>query len=199
MTPLHLFTTSSQIKLPSWPGEIIVVGKNSKPDSLKFKTGLSHVILNSMISKYIREGKKMMEQIHKRLANELVRTILERYVRKELDVEQTMDLLGLKRSQLFEWVKRYKENPESFSTESNRIGKRRISEGLESNILKELEIEKALIDNPSMPIRVYNYSYLKDQLWKKYRQEVSAPTIIDRAKKTVFTFPNQRRSIMTGR
>jgi len=165
----------------------------------------------------------MMEQIHKRLANELVRTILERYVRKELDVEQTMDLLGLKRSQLFEWVKRYKENPESFSTESNRIGKRRISEGLESNILKELEIEKALIDNPSMPIRVYNYilkeleiekalidnpsmpirvynySYLKDQLWKKYRQEVSAPTIIDRAKKTVFTFPNQRRSIMTGR
>ena len=199
MTPLHLFTTSSQIKLPSWPGEIIVVGKNSKPDSLKFKTGLSHVILNSMISKYIREGKKMMEQIHKRLANELVRTILERYVRKELDVEQTMDLLGLKRSQLFEWVKRYKENPESFSTESPRLWKRRISEGLESNILKELEIEKALIDNPSMPIRVYNYSYLKDQLWKKYRQEVSAPTIIDRAKKTVFTFPNQRRSIMTGR
>ena len=141
----------------------------------------------------------MMEQIHKRLANDLVRTILERYVRKELDVEQTMDLLGLKRSQLFEWVKRYKENPESFSTESPRLWKRRISEGLESNILKELEIEKALIDNPSMPIRVYNYSYLKDQLWKKYRQEVSAPTIIDRAKKTVFTFPNQRRSIMTGR
>ena len=175
------------------------VGKNSKPDSLKFKTGLSHVILNSMISKYIREGKKMTEQIHKRLANDLVRTVLERYVKKELDVEQTMDLLGLKRSQLFEWVKRYKENPESFFTESTRIGKRRISEELESNILKELEIEKALIDNPSMPIRVYNYSYLKDQLWKKYRQEVSAPTIIDRAKKTVFTFPNQRRSIMTGR
>src|SRR4030066_388384 len=77
------------------------VGKNSKPDSLKFKTGLSHAILNSRISKYIREGKKMTEQIHKRLANDLVRTVLERYVKKELDVEQTMDLLGLKRSQLF--------------------------------------------------------------------------------------------------
>lgn len=141
----------------------------------------------------------MTEQIHKRLANDLVRTVLERYVRKELDVEQTMDLLGLKRSQFFEWVERYKKNPESFSTERPRIEKRRISEELESNILKELEIEKALIDNPSMPIRVYNYSYLKDQLCKKYRQEVSVPTIIDRAKKKVFTYPNLRKSIMIVR
>ncbi|MEK6726547.1 MAG: hypothetical protein AABY54_08380 [Deltaproteobacteria bacterium] len=53
----------------------------------------------------------MTEQIHKRLSNELVRTVLERYIRKEIDAEQTMDLLGLKRSQFFEWVKRYKENP----------------------------------------------------------------------------------------
>jgi hypothetical protein len=141
----------------------------------------------------------MTEQIHKRLSNELVRTVLEKYIREEIDAEQTMDLLGLKRSQFFEWVKRYKENPEGFCTESKRPGNHRTDEELEKNIINELEIEKGLIDDQSMPVRVYNYSYLKDQLWKKYRQDVSVPTIIDRAKKTVFTYPGLRRSIMTVR
>ncbi len=141
----------------------------------------------------------MAEQIHKRLSNELVRTVLERYVSKELDVERAMGLLGLKRSQLFEWVKRYKENPENFCIESNRPGNRRISRELEENIIKELKTEKRLIDDPSMPIRDYNYSYLKDQLWKKYRQEVSVPTIINRAKKKVFIFQSLIKKHMTGR
>ncbi len=141
----------------------------------------------------------MTEQIHKRLSNELVRTVLERYVMKEIDTEQTMDLLGLKRSQFFEWVKRYKEDPEGFCTESKRPGNHRTDEELEKNIINELEIERGLIDDQSMPVRFYNYSYLKDQLWKKYRQEVSVPTIINRAKKTAFTYPNQRRNIMTAR
>lgn len=141
----------------------------------------------------------MTEQIHKRLANELVRTVLERYVREEIDVEQTMALLGLKRSQFFEWVKRYKENPKGFCTESKRTGNHRTDEELEKNIISELEIEKGLIDDQSIPVRFYNYSYLKDQLWKKYRQEVSVPTIIDRAKKKVITYPSLRRNIMTVR
>ena len=141
----------------------------------------------------------MTEQIHKRLSNELVRTVLERYIRKEIEAEQTMDLLGLKRSQFFEWVKRYKENPEGFCTESKRTGNHRTDEELEKNIINELEIEKGLIDDQSMPVRFYNYSYLKDQLWKKYRQEVSVPTIITRAKKTASTYPSLRKSIMTGR
>src|SRR4030067_2127536 len=141
----------------------------------------------------------MTEQIHKRLSNELVRTVLDRYIRKEIDAEQTMDLLGLKRSQFFEWVKRYKEDPEGFCTESKRQGNHRTDEELEKNILNELEIEKGLIDDQSMPVRFYNYSYLKDQLWKKYGQGVSVPTIINRAKKTVFTYLNQRRNIMTAR
>lgn len=141
----------------------------------------------------------MTEQIHKRLSNELVVAVLEKYIRKELDVDQAMELVGLKRSQLFEWVKRYKERPEDFCMESKRTGNRRIGEELENNILTELKIEKALIDDPAMPVRVYNYSYLKDQLWKKYQQEVSVPTIVDRAKKTVFTYPSQRRRLMTVR
>lgn len=142
----------------------------------------------------------MGEQIHKRLSDEQVRMILKRYVKKDLGSEQAMDLLGLKRSQFFEWVKKYREGQEDFTIEYSRKGKnRRIGKDIEENILKELKIEKALIGDPAIPIRFYNYSFIQDQLRKKYRQEVSLPTIIDRAKKTVFISPDQRRRFMTMR
>ena len=46
-----------------------------------------------------------------------------------------------------------------------------------------------------MPIRTYNYSYIRDQLWSKYSQKVSVPTIIDRAKKNNFYFPSNATPI----
>lgn len=142
----------------------------------------------------------MKEQIHKRLTVEQVKTILDRYIKKELDAEYAMDLLDLKRRQFFEWVKRYKEDPDVFTIEYNRQGNgARISEYLEENILSELRIERSLIDDPAMPVKFYNYSYILDQLRKKYQQKVSLPTIIDRAKKTAFTFQGQQKSFMTVR
>ncbi|MBI5327770.1 MAG: hypothetical protein HZB80_05705 [Deltaproteobacteria bacterium] len=53
----------------------------------------------------------MTEQINKRLIDEQVRMILERYLKKELNAKQGMDLLGLKRRQFFEWANKYRENP----------------------------------------------------------------------------------------
>lgn len=50
----------------------------------------------------------MSEQLHKRLSEEQVKMILDRYVKKELGSEQAMNLLGLKRSQFFELVKKYR-------------------------------------------------------------------------------------------
>jgi len=54
---------------------------------------------------------------------------------------------------------------------------------IEQNILKELRREKKLIKNPDIPIKSYNYSYIRDLLRSQYRQKVSLPTIIKRAKK----------------
>jgi len=143
----------------------------------------------------------MVEQLHKRFIDEQVRMILERYLKKELSAKQGMDLLGLKRSQFFEWVKRYKESGEDFNIEYKRSNDhRRISEAIEENIQKELTIEKAFIDDPAMTIRFYNYSYIQDLLSEKYQQEVSLPTIIDRAKKKKgFTYQDQKRGFMTMR
>lgn len=44
-----------------------------------------------------------------------------------------------------------------------------------------------------MPIRSYNYSYIRDQLWSKYKQKISLPTIIDRAKKHNLYLPRKKK------
>jgi len=142
----------------------------------------------------------MTEQIHKRLTEEQVEMILNRYNKNELSREQAMELLGLKRRQFFEWLKKYRENRKDFSIEySRKRSNRKIDKGIEENIIKELKVEKGLIDDPAMAIRFYNYSYIQDLLRKQHQQEVSLPTIIDRAKKGVFTYQDQKRQFMTMR
>jgi len=141
----------------------------------------------------------MTEQVHKRLIEEQVKMILERFVRKEISSEQAMGLLELKRSQFFEWVKKYRESGETFTIQYHREGKtRKIQPGMERKILQELKAEKSLVEDPTLPIRTYNYSYIRDQLDKKYHYQVSLPTIIDRAKKTIVIFRgvNGRSMIM---
>ena len=58
---------------------------------------------------------------------------------------------------------------------------RKIDPDIEKNIVKELKTEKDLIKAKEVPIKYYNYSYIKDLLEQKYNQKVSLPTIIDRA------------------
>jgi hypothetical protein len=46
-----------------------------------------------------------------------------------------------------------------------------------------------------VPLKSYNYSYIKDLLEEKYNQKVSLPTIIDRAKKNDFYLRKPKRTI----
>jgi len=78
---------------------------------------------------------------------------------------------------------RYKKDPDNFSIQYKRnIGNYRIDREIEANIIKELKIEKDLIKVKDVPIRCYNYSYIKDILENDYNQKVSLSTIINRAK-----------------
>ncbi len=143
------------------------------------------------------EEQEMTEQVHKRLIDEQVKMVVDRFIRKELSSEQAMQLLGLKRSQFFEWVRRYRESEAAFTIQYHREGKSRgVRPVVERRILQELKAEKALIDDPSLPVRFYNYSYIRDQLSRKYGYRVSLPTIIDRAKKTVFTSLEESKKSM---
>ena len=54
-------------------------------------------------------------------------------------------------------------------------------------------MEKDLIKNKEIPIKYYNYSYIKDLLEQKYGQKVSLPTIIDRTKRNNFYFLRPKR------
>lgn len=136
----------------------------------------------------------MTEQVHKRLTDEQVRMILGRYAAKELTAAEAMELLSLKRRQFFQWTQRYREDPDGFTVQYRRKeNNKKLDVALDRHILEELAIEKALINDPALPVRFYNYSYIQDQIRKNYQEKVSLPTIIDRAKKTVSISPGPRR------
>ena len=142
----------------------------------------------------------MGEQVHKRLTDEQVKMVLGRYLAKELKSAEAIELLGLKRRQFFKWVQRYKRNPDGFTVSYQRKeAHRRLDNAVDRHIIEELAIEKALIDDPALPIRFYNYSYIQDQIRKNYQEKVSLPTIIDRAKKRVSTSPGPKKPSMIMR
>jgi hypothetical protein len=122
------------------------------------------------------------KQLHKRLDEQTVIAVLERYLSKELSVEDAMQYIGLGRSQFFAVVKAYREQKDDFSIAYTRQSQKRISSDAEKHILAELEKEKKLIENKDIPVTTYNYSAIQDTLVETYGVAVSLPTIIARAK-----------------
>ncbi len=136
-----------------------------------------------------------MSQIHKRFTSDQVKELLERYERNELERKYIQEILGIKRRRFFMLLKQYKENPKHFTIQYERNTPSRISPDIEQNILKELSIEKEIIQNQEIPLKSYNYSYLKDRLRGKYRQKVSLTTVIHRAKQHGFYCPKPKRTL----
>jgi hypothetical protein len=125
-----------------------------------------------------------MVQLHKRFADSQVKELIERYLRKEIERSYIQEVLGIGKTRFFALIKAYRHNPYEFSVHYERAtNPRTIPQEVEANILRELHIEKHLIEDKDVPLRHYNYSYITDLLETKYHQKVSLPTIIDRAKK----------------
>jgi len=135
-----------------------------------------------------------MVQIHKEFTDSQVKELIERYLKKEIKIHYVLEILGIKRSRFFVLLKQYKECPNKFSIQYGRKAKtRKISESIEHNIIKELKIEKDMIKNTEIPLRYYNYSYIRNLLEERYNQKVSLSTIIDRAKKNDFYLKRKPR------
>ena len=93
-------------------------------------------------------------------------------------------------------LKQYRENPKEFTIQYQRTTPpANLPRTLEHNILKELSIEKGIIQNKEIPLKSYNYSFIKDHLRKKYRQKVSLTTVIRRAKKHGFYLKKPKRTL----
>jgi len=135
-----------------------------------------------------------MSQLHKRFTSDQVKELLERYLKKEVERSYIQEILSIRRRRFFTLLNQYKEDPQHFSIQYQRTTPARISREVEQNILKELTIEKGIIQNKEIPLKSYNYSFIKDHLKKKYRQKVSLTTVIRRAKKHGFYLKKPKRT-----
>lgn len=122
-----------------------------------------------------------MAQIHKRFTLEQVIVLLSSYENGNLSRSDIQDVLGIGKTRFFEILKQYRSNPDSFSIDYKRNNKSRLSMEAEEKIRLFLEEDKALIDNPDLPIHTYNYSAINDRL-KENGILVSTTTVINRAR-----------------
>ena len=137
-----------------------------------------------------------MKQLHKKFTDFQIKDLITRYLKKEVKRKDLQKVLGIKKTRFFALVKRLKDDPENFSVSYSRsIPTRTISKDIETNILKELNTEKDLIKAKGVPIRYYNYSYIKDTLENDYNQKVSLSTIINRAKANGFYLTKPKRKV----
>ena len=136
-----------------------------------------------------------MSQLHKRFTSDQVKELLERYLKKEVERSYIQEILAIKKRRFFTLFNQYKEDPQHFSIQYQRATPPRISPEIEQNILKELTIEKGIIQNKEIPLKSYNYSFIKDRLRKKYRQKVSLTTVIRRAKKHGLYLKKPKRTL----
>jgi transposase len=137
----------------------------------------------------------MGEQLHKKFDDTFVKSVFKKYLSRDLSVKQVCDILQLKKSRFFVLINKYKLNPDEFSVLYKRSSPKRISTELEQIILSELEQEKKLINNSEIPITTYNYTYIRDQIYKYHRLKVSVPTIIKRAKQHNYYIPKKPRKV----
>ncbi len=136
----------------------------------------------------------MSKQLHKNFTDGQVKSLLKSYLDKKIKINYILQMLRIKRRRFFELLAKYRKDPDSFSIQYERKTiNRKIDLDIERNIIQELKIEKDLISAKDIPIKWYNYSYIKDLLEQKYGQKVSLPTIIDRAKRNNFYFLRPKR------
>jgi hypothetical protein len=142
----------------------------------------------------------MGKHLRKLFSVDYVKEVFQRYLSREIAVDQALAMLKIRRRQFFKLLKLYREKPESFSLDYTRKAPpRKIDAKAEAKITQELKKETEIIRDKRNPVRFYNYSYVKEILEKKHKVQVSLPTIIRRAKKMGITNQDQLARPMTGR
>jgi len=128
-----------------------------------------------------QQKEAIMDQLHKRLSVEQVKVLLQGYLQGTMVRSEVAEMLQINKTRFFELLKEYRQDPEAFSIAYERATPAHLSVEVEAAIQEELLREKALVEDPQLPIWDYNYSALRDRLRKK-GMRVSATTITKRAK-----------------
>jgi transposase len=135
-----------------------------------------------------------MDQLHKRFTDDQICLLFQRYCEGMMSRTEIEEIVGISKTRFFALLKAYRQNPEEFSIAYIRTGSPKLTEQVETEIEQELRREKALIQDPQLPIGEYNYSALRDRLRKKGIQ-VSVPTIIERAKRLDCHKPRRKAKV----
>lgn len=137
-----------------------------------------------------------MDQLHKRFRMEQVKVLLHGYLQGTMARSEVEEMLQINKTRFFELLKEYRADPEGFSLNYERATPAHLSAEVEAAIQEELLREKALVEDPELPIWNYNYSALRDRLRRK-GMIVSATTITKRAKALGCYLPHPAKKIHT--
>lgn len=135
-----------------------------------------------------------MDQIHKRFTIEQVKILFQSYIQGTITRSELEEILQINKSRFFTLLREYRQDPAAFSIAYQRKTPARLSTETEVAITAELLREKALIDNPDLPISNYNYLALRDRL-KTNGITVSATTITKRAKELGCYQPHRKHKV----
>ncbi len=135
-----------------------------------------------------------MDQIHKRFTVEQIKILLQSYIQGTITRSELEMILQISKTRFFAMLKEYRQDPAAFSIAYQRKTPARLSPEVEVAIATELLQEKALIENPDMPIYSYNYLAMQDRL-KTKGITVSATTITKRAKELGCYLPHRKHKV----
>jgi hypothetical protein len=135
-----------------------------------------------------------MGQLHKRFTVEQVKLLLESYLKGTIVRTEVEEIMQVNKTRFFTILKEYRKDPGSFSIAYERETPAQLSAEVEAAIAKELLREKALVENPQLPISSYNYLAMRDRLNKK-GITVSATTITKRAKELNCYRPHRKQKV----
>ncbi len=133
-----------------------------------------------------------MSQLHKRFTDEQIKLLFQSYCQGQVSRADLQEMIGIGKSRFFVLLKAYRSDPDRFTITYQRKTHSRISPAAETEIEKALLQEKAVVEDPDLPISGYNYSAMKDRLEARGIQ-VSVTTIINRAKKLDCHKPRKKR------
>lgn len=131
-------------------------------------------------------------QLHKRFSVDQIIKVLEQYTQGGLSATEARELLGLKKTQFFAWIKQYRQDPSCFTSQYQRATPKQIGQSAEDKIKQVLFEDHQLVANPDLPITTHNYSAVRDRL-NEQGVMVSLPTIIARAKAYGYYQPRKKK------
>jgi hypothetical protein len=135
-----------------------------------------------------------MSQIHRRFTDEQVRMLFQGYCQGQLARSHVQELLDIGKSRFFALLKAYRLDPEGFSVAYRRASPAKLSLQAEDAVKAALLREKAIVEDPDLPISGYNYTAMRDRL-EAMGIKVSVTTIIDRARKLDCHKPRRKRKV----